>query len=619
MRSALAIAEALIPGSSRTPAADETTVTRALAIIESVGVPGGGAAWLGALWMLDQAARLRTGRAFHSLTRDHQDALMHAWEKSPTMKPVLNGIAMILKTAHFDRTPTYQALGGKLRVLKHTEVPRYEQQIIHARDWTESTDVDCDVVVVGTGAGGGVVGTELALKGHAVVFVEEGRRQVRTDFTGSLVHAHTSFFRNMVTLGNSPVTLLSGKLVGGSTAVNGGTSLRPPPWVLDEWCETLGTDELRPDALEPVFDHVENRLQVALPERKFIGPIADVIDRGASALGWRAEPIPRNAVGCEGQGFCDFGCSTGARRSIDVAYLPLALERGAITLAELRADRVLMEGRRAVGIEAVDATGRTFRIRAKAVVLAGGSIPTPLLLLKQGLANASGEVGKNLSLHPSTGFGMEVNDLIEPHKYIPQGYMVSHFLREGWAALVAQPDLNAAHMIFPTTGPRLMRAMDSLDHMALFGLLIRDSTRGRVWFDVKGQPAITYNMNAHDADVMHQAMIRMGELGWQAGARRLYYSLLGNATVESRTEFEQFKRLKIRPADMALISYHPLGTCRMGSDPKTSVVDTYGQTHDVPGLFVVDGSIVPGPIGVNPQITIMGFATRAAERIHASL
>jgi choline dehydrogenase-like flavoprotein len=618
LRSALAFAEAILPGSPFTPGADETTIARIEDVLRHLG-PSVVSGWSGALRLLDEATRLQTGKPFRALPRAKQQQVLAGWEKSPVLRAPLFALAYIFKIAHFDSPRTFTKMGGELRVLSNVEVPRWEQQIVSAKEWSESRDVECEIVVVGTGAGGAVVGRELADRGYAVVFIEEGSRQRRNDFLGSFVHAHSTYFRNTLTLGNSPVTLLMGKLVGGSTAVNTGTSLRPPPWVLEEWSSRLDTDDFSVEGLGPYFDRVEGILQVSPPERRFIGPIADVFDRGSAAFGWSAKPIPRNAVGCEGQGFCDYGCAQGARRSVDISYLPGALEKGAMVITDLRAERVMLENGRAVGVSARDAKGNEFRVRGKAVILAGGAIPTPMMLLRQGLANGSGEVGKNLSLHPSGGFGGYFDERIEPEKYIPQGYMMDEFLREGMLVVAAQPDLNIAHMMFPFTGQRLMRAIDSLPHLALFGVMIRDKARGRVWTDVKGNPAMTYNLLPEDLELMHKAIVRTGEMCLAAGARRLYTGLVGRDAIESAAEFDRFKSQPITASELALVSYHPLGTCRMGRDPKTSVVDLDHQAWDVPGLFIVDGSTVPGPPGVNPQITIMAMATRAGERIAARL
>jgi hypothetical protein len=618
LRSALAFAEAIIPGSPSTPGADEATVARVEEVIRSFS-PQAVNGWANVLSLLDQSVRIQKGKPFHALSGVEQQKVLSGWEKNPTLRGALHALSYFFKIAHFDSPRTYAKMGGELRVINQVETNRWEKQIISASTWTESRDVECEVVVIGTGAGGAVVGRELADRGYAVVFIEEGAYRKRNEFVGSFIHAHSTYFRNTWTLGVAPITLLMGKLVGGSTAVNTGTSLRPPPWVLDEWAERLDNDDFSVAGMKPYFDRVERILEVSPPERRFIGPIADIVDRGCATFGWSAKPIPRNAVGCEGQGFCDYGCAAGARRSVDLSYLPGALEKGSMIISDLRADRIWMENGRAVGVLARDLEGGEIRVRAKAVVLAGGAIPSPMLLLRQGIANQSGQIGKNLSLHPSGGVAGVFDDRIDPDKHIPQGYMIDEFLRDGMLIVGAQPDINIAHMAFPFTGHRLMRAMDSLPHIAMFGTLIRDQTRGRIWFDVGGNPAMTYTLVPEDIDRMHRSMCHTADMLFAAGARRVYVGLIGHDAIENRSDLDRFKARTPTAAELALISYHPLGTCRMGRDPKTSVVDLDHQTHDVPGLFIVDGSTVPGPPGVNPQIIIMAMATRAAERIAARL
>jgi choline dehydrogenase-like flavoprotein len=338
--------------------------------------------------------------------------------------------------------------------------------------------------------------------------------------------------------------------------------------------------------------------------------------RGCDALGWSHHTIRRNAPDCDGSGFCDFGCRQDARRSTQIAYLPPALERGAVLFASARARRVIVEGGRAVGIEAESKHGRRVRIRARATILAGGAIPTPLLLLSQGLANRSGQVGRNLSVHPSGGFLAEFESPINGHRHVPQGYACDEFLRDGILMTAAQPAHNIAPLLFPFSGRRLMAILDRVDRIAGFGLLARDDApRGRVWRDVGGLPLVTYNISGADADRMHRAMIRAGEMCLAAGAKTLFPVVFGVDPIESPADFARFRRSRPAPADFSWLSYHPLGTCKMGRDPRASVVDLDHQAHDVPGLYIVDGSTVPGPLGVNPQLTIMAWATRAAERI----
>ncbi len=613
-RAALALAEAIVPGTAKIPAADEMTVRLA---DEAVGMfhPSLKKAWRVAQATLDAAAVIQRGRPFHTLTADAQDALIRRWEQDPVLRLPLSLVSLVYRFVHFDRPSVYAAMGGKRGEAGAIEQPRWLQQVHRAEEWAEG-DLECDVVVMGTGAGGAVVGRELAERGLAVVFIEEGEHHRRDVLGGSSLDAHHRFYRGALSVGNVAMPVFMGRLVGGSTAINGGTCFRTPSWILERWCEDLGTAEFTPDAMARYFARVEETLQVAPTERRYIGPIADVMTRGCDALGWHHFAIDRNAPGCNGSGFCDFGCRTGAKRGTDIAYVPPALEKGSVLLTGLHAERVILEGGRAVGLEGVAKNGRMIRIRAKAVVLAGGSIPTPLFLLKQGIGNRSEQIGRNLSVQPSSSFSALFDEAINAKDHVPQGYGCDEFLREGMLFMAAQPDANFSGVMFPFSGQRLMETLSSVDHIASFALLLRDSSaNGRVWRDVGGLPAITYNVSREDVTRMHRMMIRAGEMCLAAGAKTMYPLTPRHAILENERAFDEFRRMSLSPSDFLWLSYHPMGTCKMGADPKTSVVGLDHQMHDVPGAYVVDGSTVPSAVGVNPQLTIMAMATRAAEKI----
>jgi hypothetical protein len=254
-------------------------------------------------------------------------------------------------------------------------------------------------------------------------------------------------------------------------------------------------------------------------------------------------------------------------------------------------------------------------VRARAVVLAGGSVPTPLLLLKQDLANSSGQVGKNLTLHPSCGISALFDDEIDGPRHIPQGYGCDQFLRDGILITAALADVNVAPVVLSLVGRPLMHALERLPHLGALAVMVADATRnGRVWRDVGGHPAITYRVTGKDIDQLHRAMVAAAEICVAAGAKRLYPVRFSMPSLEPG-ELGKLKRSRPAAGDLSLLSYHPLGTCKMGRDPRTSVVGLDHQTHDIEKLFVVDGSTVPGPLGVNPQLTIMAMATRAASLI----
>jgi choline dehydrogenase-like flavoprotein len=223
-------------------------------------------------------------------------------------------------------------------------------------------------------------------------------------------------------------------------------------------------------------------------------------------------------------------------------------------------------------------------------------------------------VGRNLTLHPSGGLAAFFDERMDPAQYIPQAYQCDEFLRDGMLILSALPDANIAPLMFPTTGSRLMRELEALPHMGGFGVLARDTTRnGRVWRDVKGMPAITYSLAPTDVALLHDGMVKAARIAFEGGAKRVYPSLVGVGPIESRADIDRFARMDLKPDQFALTSYHPLGTCSMGADPAKHVVDLDHQAHELPGFYIVDGSTVPGALGVNSQITIMAMATRAAQ------
>jgi choline dehydrogenase-like flavoprotein len=621
-RQALALARAILPDGRVLRGADERSVAAAARVLRHLSphAPRGLEAIVG---LLEHAALLRTGRRFSQLDADAQERLLRAWERDRWLRWPLFALAYLLKSVHFEEPAAYRALRCVYERGGPAEPARWLAQVIRGETLADAETLECDAVVVGTGAGGAVVGKELAARGHAVLFLEEGELWRRDSFDGRALEAHRRFYRNggaVITLGNAPMPILMGRLVGGSTAVNSGTCFRTPPWILDGWCERLGSDDFAPARFDAHFDAVEAELGVATARAEYLGGAARVVARGCDSLGWRHFPLRRNAPDCDGQGLCNWGCPTDAKRSTNVSYVPRALGLGAQLVTGMRAERILLEAGRAVGVEARAVRGGArLRVRARAVVLAGGAVPTPLLLLGQGLCGTSGQLGRNLSLHPATCLSALFDENIEGYNAIPQGYGVDEFHREGILLLGASPALSVAALLFPMSGRRLMDAMDRIDRIASFGVMVEDEARGRVRRGPKGQPIVTYSLTATEIERLHRGLQRVAEIFLRAGARRIYPLLPRLPDLEPAEALRRLRGASLGASDFMLTSFHPLGTCRMGRDPKRSVVDLDHETHDVRGLFVVDGSVVPTAPAVNPQITIMAMAHRAAGRIDARL
>jgi choline dehydrogenase-like flavoprotein len=619
-RTLVAVAEAALPAGRVLPAAGEATVRKVEHLLATLPGPlqhGVG----GVLHGLEAAAWLGERRSFTRLSIDRRIRVLDGWRTAdPVRRLLLRALVSPLKIAHFDDPALYRQLGCVYASATVREAkPAYLRDRVHALD--ADLAVDCDVVVVGTGAGGAVVGRELAEAGLAVVFVEEGRYFDRSDFTGRGFDMQQKLYRRggaTFSIGNVPIPIPLGQTVGGSTTVNSGTCFRTPDRVLARWRDELGLVELAPDRMGPYFDRVEAVLGVETARAELLGGNARVIARGCDALGFTHHgPLRRNAPACDGQGVCCFGCPTDAKRSTNVSYIPLALRAGAELFTGARVERILLEAGRATGVVARSADGHALTVRARAVVIACGAIMTPLVLGAQRLGARSGQLGKNLSIHPAAGAIAEFAEQILPWKGIPQGYAVDELHDEGILFEGAMVPLEMTMTMTQLIGPELIRLAESFDHVATFGFLVEDTSHGQV-HALGGQPVIRYSLSQRDVSHLKRALDVLAQIYFAAGAHTVHVPIAG-FNVLRPDDLPALRRARLRPWDLELSAYHPLGTARMGRDPQRSVVDADHCVHDVPGLYIVDGASVPTSLGVNPQVTIMALATRAAEKIAGAL
>ncbi|HSS93827.1 MAG TPA: GMC family oxidoreductase N-terminal domain-containing protein [Candidatus Dormibacteraeota bacterium] len=482
-----------------------------------------------------------------------------------------------------------------------------------------------DVVVVGSGAGGAVAAKELAEAGLKVIVLEEGEHFDRRHFTGSPPERLRQFYRGnglTFTIGVPTISLPIGRGVGGSTLINSGTCFRTPGFVLDAW----GIDGAE---LEPLFDGIEKTLNVGPVGEDIMGTNGEVMERGRRELGYSGGPIRRNARGCHGSGVCAFGCPLDAKLGMHVSYLPLAAQAGARIMTGCRVDGVVVENGRAVGVRgsildpetgAVHRDGR-FEVSAPHVVLAAGAIYTPALLLRQRIANSSRQVGRNLRIHPGCGvLGVFDHDLYA-WKGVMQSYYVDEKLRDGILLEATYPPPGVGYSAGGVggKGSDVKEVLARYRQTAAAGLIISDTGTGRVRVTPGGAFLITYDMHPDDVRKTLEGIRLATDIYLAAGAQEVHTLLPGMPAVRKREELSSITEGKWTAADLKLSAYHPMGTCRMGKDARTSVVDEFGLAHDLPGLAIMDASVLPGSTYVNPQITIMALATRSARHLAAQL
>jgi choline dehydrogenase-like flavoprotein len=483
--------------------------------------------------------------------------------------------------------------------------------------------LDCDAVIVGSGAGGATMAAELAEAGIDVIMIEEGGYHPTESFTAESVRALRTLYRDGgggMAVGRPSVLFAEGRCVGGSTVVNGGMSWRTPAPVLERWSTVEGVRGLGEQEMDRYFARAESRHSVGLQDPETIGRDSELLKAGALAKGWNVVPNRRNQLHCAGTNNCISGCPTGAKRSMLVTSVPRALALGARLFADCRVDGVTREGRAVTGVTGhfVRPGGRRgprLTVRATTVIVAGGAIQTPALLARSGLRSASGQLGRNLSLHPNANVIAFFDSDVTGWQGVHQAFQIREFMAEG-LVLTAQnltPPMLAA--IVPRYGRELGEVMADYNRIVTAGPLAEDTGTGRV----RNVPGLGTQVFYQLADADAARLVRGVELTAQAlfaaGARRILLPFDGAPEVRSP---EQLRGLLARPVprrSIQVYSIHLMGTARMSEDPRRGVTDSYGAFHGVPGLLVADASLFPGPIGINPMETVIALAMRNARRL----
>jgi choline dehydrogenase-like flavoprotein len=474
--------------------------------------------------------------------------------------------------------------------------------------------VRADVCVIGTGAGGAPVAKELAEGGMRVVMLEEGERFTTDEFTARPREMTARLYRDAgqtTTLGNVPIVLPLGQAVGGTTLVNSGTCFRTPPPVLEMWRERFGLDELSAGELDPFFRRVERELNVAQVPPELAGRNAEVVKRGADALGWSGDYVWRNVRGCVGSGVCNFGCPTSAKQHVGITYVPRAWDAGATTFTGTRARRIEMSGGRARGVEASTSGGGRLHVECGTVIVACGAIHTPLLLRRNGLGLASGELCRNLAIHPATAVRALFEQPIDMARGVPQSYFVDEFADDGIMLEGAAGPPDYAAMALPFAGARHRDLMLRYQRLSQFGLMVSDVSRGLVR-ERAGRVEIRYDLCREDVATFKRGIEHLCELYAAAGAQLVFPPVEGVAELRPADGLDELRSRELHARDLTLMAFHPLGTARADARPEHGVVDGDLKLHGAGGVYVSDASAIPSSIGVNPQITIMALATRLA-------
>lgn len=524
-------------------------------------------------------------------------------------------------------------------------------------DPDEPMTLEADVVIVGSGAGGGVVAAELARAGRSVVVLEAGPFVDERSMPTDEVDAFSRLYLNhgLLATWDASLTMLAGSGVGGGTLVNWMTTISAPATIRDEWRRDHGLDDLADgEAWSDDVATLESELGVA--EATYLPPKDQVILDGAEALGWEAAPIRRNAAACDDCGSCPFGCRRGSKQSGIRVHLASAFADGARIVERVRVTRVLLDGQRALGVEGMalvpdPATGepipdaaapggvrvRPLVVRAPQVVVAAGALRTPAVLRGSGLAHPS--IGRFLRVHPVPAVAAVMPQPIEMWRGTMQGARSLEFAtntadHEPYAIESAPGHVGLVALALPwESAAAHADLMTRVRHIAPLIAVTRDGGEGRTTVTRAGRVRVDYHLDDRGRATLRHALVRMATLLRAAGGQDIVAvgtrpAWLRGAQAASDRDWQRYlgelAAFDFAPNRGTLLSAHQMGTARMGADPRRHACDPMGRVRVggsadqvVRGLYLADTSLFPTGLGVNPMLTVLALARRVARTVLA--
>lgn len=484
-----------------------------------------------------------------------------------------------------------------------------------------------DIVIVGSGAGGGAVAKELGplcAEGLRIAVLEWGPKLREEEYTGREVDMSRRLYVDSggTLTRDRAMTLAYGRAYGGSTVVYTGTSLTMPEEVVKRW----GVPGLEwRDLYQRSSKYLEEN-NVHLLADEELNDNNRLFRNGCNRLGYHVEQFPINVKGCRSSSLCNLGCPNQAKQGTHRVQLPRAEAQGVEVITNCRvtrvADRVCeaVVEEREFGEQSAWEPGE-YHVRAKVVVVCGGAVNSPALLLHSGYGERLPNLGRYLTLHPALILVGEHAQPISNFHGHPKSFYCDHFWRSHNFLLetcMYFPFVTAKNLIgFGAEHSELMRAFPKLQ-MILVLALDRAIAENRITVDSAGEPVVDYTLTDEVLDSLHESMKASARIFFAAGARRIHAPagktfFIDAADAENIDEL--IPRENVKPGKISITSAHLMGGCRMGRDASDSVTDEWGRVHGVPWLFVADSSLFPQCSEINPYVTIMALADRVAERV----
>ena len=560
-------------------------------------------------------------KPFTRMSPAERERCLRGWATSrlPPRRKAFQALKRLTTVTHYTTPGAARAIGypGPLGPPPTTPKP------IHPVAITANSTLACDVVVVGSGAGGAVVAAELSAAGKDVIVLEKGGYRNEADFTHLEGDALETMYDAGGLLATSDLSLvvLQGATLGGGTVINYTTSFPTPESVRRQWATEHKLPHFESTEFTRSLDAVARRLGVNTDHAKPSGR-DQVLIRGLEQLKWHHGLLPRDVRGCsqdDACGYCGMGCRRGAKQSTLITYLQDAADHGARSVVNCAVRRVVIDRGSATGVEA-RVGDFALTVRAKAVVVAAGSVHSPALLLRSGVTLPA--LGRHLALHPATAVLADMGEDVRPWTGTVQAHYSDQFadLDAGYGfkfeTAPVHPSLQALAAPWESAAGHRHR-MAKLPQTGLVGILLRDRFGGRVRVDRDGAAVVDYRLSRYDRAHLRRAIAAAAEVLEAAGARDIWLPLARDVSYRPGANARQdwLRRVDAAgwgPNEILLVTFHQMASCRMGANAQVSVVDAEHRVWGIRGLYVADASVFPSASGVNPMLTVMGIAHRAA-------
>ncbi len=490
---------------------------------------------------------------------------------------------------------------------------------------TREVALEVDYAVVGSGAGGATAAVTLARGGREVALVEAGPWRDPEDYPCSVYGTMRDMMEDwgsLFTRGRAFWPVVQGALVGGSTVINSAICVRTPGDVLERWQRERGIGgEAMAHQIWELQDELERDLNAERPADAALGRSNKLAMQASAALGFEGHYLQRYAKGCAGSGNCLQGCKGEKKQSLNVTFIPELLQRGGHVLSCAPAQRVVLEGGRAVGVRgrfrhpATRAAGAPYFVRARRGVLVAASVThSPLLLRQSGLRPPA--LGRYFQAHPGLPLLGLYDEPIDMGRGVTQGWGSYAFRdRPGFKLETLGLPLDMLAGRLSGGGRLLMQRLTEARRLAMWVQACRAETIGSIEAGARGKPIVRYTLNRADMLRVREAFLVLARMHFAAGARAVLPGIFGLPYSLGQDELQVLEAAPLDPRAYVAILSHLFGGCVMGKDPSSSVCDARGRVHGVDGLLVVDASVMPTNLGVNPQHTIMALARLFARRL----